>query len=490
MKLIKIKIVLLFLSLTLGNGCTQKKTAKVPKDVEVPISTYLKNAMHRYNIPGLALAVVQGDTVVYKKYFGNASLSDDIRVKDNTLFRIFSTTKLITATAVFQLMEDGKLHLEDRITDQLSELPEHWDKVKVKNLLSHSSGLPDMVRFDQNLSDAELLSHLSRTTMDFDTGSHFGYNQTNYWLLAKIIEKHTKIPFEKFVIQQQFPEVTDGFLFSSNSQAQIPNRAIRYFFNPKTKAFEMDTNNNGKRGHSGNGANINLEAFIAWNQRLDANKLIAKETKARMWTPFSFSNAKDEFLHGWGVYRVNGEVSYGFTGGNLSAFRKFPEHDITIILLSNGYQIPAYDIIVNDIARLAIPEISTKLPILEDSVMQYLLDGKLEEALRMYHALKSENDQTSFDNLKSNVNTLGNHLSSEGSQEKAFRIFKWNADAHPDWWIAIAGLAEAYQAMDENEKAMYYYEEAIRLNNANEYGYNEIMRKEIDHIKTEILNWT
>ena len=484
----KIKILGIFIGTMLWYSCVQEKGATTTNDLDQPITTYLQRAMEFYNIPGLAVAVVQGDGVSYRHFFGKASLAEGDLVDKNTLFRVFSTTKLITATAIFQLVQEGKLHLEDGIADHLEGMPAHWEDVTIKNLLSHSSGLPDMIRLDQSLSDAELLSKLSDAPMDFTTGSRFGYNQTNYWLLAQIIEKITHIPFEKFIADQQFPKVSDGFLFSSNSQERIPNRAMRYFFNPKTKMFEEDTNNNGKRAHSGNGLNISLDAFIAWNKRMDSGILLKKETKNKMWAPFRFSNGKDEFLHGWGLYKVNGLVSYGFTGGNLSAFRKFPSQDLTIVLLSNGYRIPAYDIIVNDIARMVVKsKVNHKPPKLEHSVMELMVGGELEKALTMYNALKKENPNTNFDNLRYNVNTFGNNLVRDNAMEKAFQVFKWNADANPDWWIAIAALAEAYQAKVDYKQAIVLYKEAIALNIGNEYGYNEIMHKEINQIKTEIL---
>jgi CubicO group peptidase (beta-lactamase class C family) len=436
--------------------------------------------MELHNIPGLALAVIKNDKVIYENYFGKASIENDSPVDKSTLFRIFSATKLITATGIFQLIQDGKLNLEDKISKYLNDLPDHWQNIRVKNLLSHSSGLPDIVRHKSTLSDKELLDKLAEDKMEFVTGNQFRYNQTNFWFLGKIIEKITGMTFDEFVLKNQFDNATNGILFSSNSQETIPNRAIRYIYNGKTKEFEKGTSNSGKRGFSGNGLNITLDKFTEWNKLLDSNQLLDEQTKYKMWTPFKFSNKKDTFLYGWGIYPVNKINSFGFSGGNLAAFRKFENHNTTIILLSNGNKIPAHDIIVNDIARIVIPEI--KASILEEDIMNFVISNQYDKALTSFKKFKAENPNSNF---KWDINNLGNiYLYDENNTEKAFQVFKFNAEANPDWWVSLAGLAEIYEIQKDSLKAIEHYKKAIILNKNNELNYNEQMKNKIEELKT------
>jgi CubicO group peptidase (beta-lactamase class C family) len=451
--------------------------------VKEEIDSYLEEAMDLHNIPGLALAMVEDGQVVYKNYFGKASLEEERTVDENTLFRIFSATKLISATAVFQLIEDGRLNLDDRISKYLDDLPKHWQDVQIKNLLSHSSGLPDIIRYESKLSDKELMEILYKDKMDFETGNQFRYNQTNYWLLAQIMAQITGSSFDQFVLEKQFDNATKGVVFSSNSQEVIPNRATRYFYNNKTKEFDKDTNNNGKRGHSGNGLNITLDRFIEWDSLLDNDQLLSYVAKSKMWTPFRFGNQKDEFLHGWGSYSVGGVESYGFSGGNLAAFRKFVSKKRTIILLSNGYEIPAYDIIVNDISRILDSSQEMADPTLEEEVMKKVLKDQFAEALDLFKKLREENPGADFGNLKWNINSIGNALTNEGNQEKAFEVFKFNAAANPEWWVALAGVAESSEALKDTMGAIDNYREAIKLNADNEWDYNEQMQARIEELE-------
>lgn len=476
MRTVKISTTLLLSLFTIS--CTNHTKETSSAELKNEIDRYLTKTMEIHNIPGLALAVVDGDKVVYEGYFGIATLESNVQVDKNTLFRVFSTTKLITSTGIFQLIQDGKLSLEDKISKYLDDLPLQWQEIKIGNLLSHSSGLPDIIKYNGSLTDKELMGKLSKDEMEFIAGNQFRYNQTNYWLLARIIEKVTGLSFDEYILQNQFKNSKNGVRFSSNAQEEITNRATRYSYNNAMKLFEKDTNNNGKRGHSGNGLNITLDKFIEWNRQLDNNILLDQQTKFKMWTPFTFTNQKDSFLYGWGNYPVNKLPSYGFSGGNLAAFRKFVDQKTTIILLSNGYEIPAYDIIVNDIARIVIPDL--KGSTLEEEVMDLILKSRFDKAALSFKNLKKENPNSDFENLKWNVNSLGNsHLYSEHNTDKALEVFKFNAESNPDWWISLASLAEIYEVKKDSANAIENYQKAILLNGTNEMNYNEHMKSRI-----------
>jgi len=202
-----------------------------------------------------------------------------------------------------------------------------------------------------------------------------------------------------------------------------------------------------------------------------------------MWKPFNFTNQKDVFLHGWGSYSVNELKSYGFTGGNLSAFRKFVDSKTTIILLSNGYKIPIYDIMVNDIARMVIPQFQSKDFTLEKEVMDFVKENNFNKAKVAFKKLKNENPKAKFENLNSNINSIGNTFVRANKIAEAYQIFNFNAEINPNWWIALAGLATVQEQQGDKEAALRNYHKAIVLNEQNEYRYNEIMRKKISEIQ-------
>ncbi|WP_276388947.1 serine hydrolase [Eudoraea chungangensis] len=472
-KLLTIIFIVSIISISFTYKKEQIKTSQLSGEIDF----YIKKTIEQHNIPGLALAVIQDDEVIFKDYYGKASLEDRLSVNENTLFRIFSATKLITTTGVFQLIERGQLQLDDTIAKYIDDLPIEWQKIQIKNLLSHSSGLPDIMKYESTLTDDELMGKLYNDKMEFETGYQFSYNQTNYWLLTQIIEKITGATFDKFILKNQFSNTNEGAIFSSNSQEELPNRATRYFYNGKRKEYIKATDNSGVRGHSGNGLNITLDEFIKWDEKLKKNLLLDKKTKSKMWSPFNYTNnfnyQKENFLHGWGNYPMNNQKSFGFSGGNLAAYRFFPDSNTSIIFLSNGYVSPVYDIIVNDIARLAISKLRTKGCTLEYNVLGLIERNEFNEALQVFKKLKKENPKSRFENLRWNINGIGNSYAWEDETEKAMKVYELNAEANPDWWISFSGLGEVYEARKDTLNAIKYYKKAISLNEKNEGYYNE-----------------
>lgn len=144
-KIFNVLLFLLVINFSFGQNTNNKLT-------EQKIDSYIKEVIEINEIPGVALAVIKNRKVIYEKYFGKASLEENKAVDKNTAFKIFSTTKLITNVGVFQLIDKGKLSLEDPISKYLENLPKEWQDIKIKNLLTHSSGLPDFVKFD-DISD-------------------------------------------------------------------------------------------------------------------------------------------------------------------------------------------------------------------------------------------------------------------------------------------------------------------------------------------------
>src|SRR6478735_4691188 len=108
------------------------------------LDVFIQNIMHKRKIPGLQLAIVRKGQIVKSGNYGFANVQDSIPVSDRTVFTINSITKAFTGVAIMQLVEAGKLNLSSPISTYLTDLPEAWQPVTVLQLLSHTSGIPDM----------------------------------------------------------------------------------------------------------------------------------------------------------------------------------------------------------------------------------------------------------------------------------------------------------------------------------------------------------
>jgi len=468
------------LLLTINFCCSQTKETK---DTKQKIDAYIEDVIAINEIPGAALAVIKDGKIIYENYYGKASLEENKPVNQNTIFKIFSTTKLITNVGIFQLIENGKLSLEDEISKYLDNLPKEWQTIKIKNLLTHSSGLPDIIEFDDipiALPYDKRIELLAKKPMEFSTGNQYSYNQTNYLFLAKIIEKITGLTFDQYILQNQFPNIKSGVYFSSNFGEVFPNSAFRYLFNRETNTYEKSALDSGKDSHSSNGMNISLPEFIRWNQNLDNNSYLKSKTKHLMWQPFQFKN-KYNFGYGWGIYPVNTIFTYGFSGGNETAIRKFTKNNLTVIFLSNGHKYAGVqDQVVTHVAGIVDQALYDEYAITDEKVTFDFLKLDFNKAEQNYITIKKQHPEWNFEER---LNTIGYALMTGKRINDAIKVFELNTKENPQSGNAYDSLAESYFTDNQFEISKENYLKSLKLapdnNNAKE------MLKKIDTILTK-----
>ena len=437
-------------------------------DLKQNIDNYVKEVIKINEIPGLAIAVIKNGKTVYEQYYGKGSILENTSVNSKSIFRLYSTTKLISAVAVFQLIEKNQISLEDEISKYLDNLPKEWQNIKIKNLLTHSSGLPDIVKFEDipySLNDNEKWKLLYQKPMEFKTGNQFGYNQTNYVVLSKIIEKKSGLTFDKYVLKNQFPTTKQGVVFSANSSELIKNRVVKHNYNFKNQKYERFDAEHGKIHNAGSGLNISLKEFINWNQRLDNNLLLNEKTKKLMWQLFDFENKQDKFLHGWGIYETNKIESYGFSGGYLTAFRKFTKNDLTIIFLSNGYKnYHIEDQVINHIAGMVDDKLLDNFLLAEEEITSLFFKNDFLKAEQKYQLIKEKNPKLNFENR---LLTIGYDLINNQNLKDAIKVFALNVKENPNSANAYDCLAEAYFANGQLELSKLNYQKSFDISSEN-----------------------
>lgn len=314
------------------------------------VDNFIKKVIKEKRIVGLQLAIVKNRKIVKTGNYGFANLQDSIPVDKNTIFPINSITKAFTGVAIMQLVEEGRINLHSPISCYLDSLPNNWRNVTVRQIASHISGIPNIMDADANLiaEDADKSWQKVQTLPnEFNPGEQFSYNQTNYLLLGKIIEKVSSIPFQDFIIKHQFEKVG------------MPNTIHGGF-----KDF-YDVINHSARGYNyfrnGNLSNIHPEVFppflrtaagiqstaleIAnWIIALQDLQLFKKEeTLAELWTPSLLNNGKtggfgdmlNGYAIGWFAVTRPEHPAVASVGGGRSAIFIYPKENLSIIVLTN-----------------------------------------------------------------------------------------------------------------------------------------------------------
>jgi CubicO group peptidase (beta-lactamase class C family) len=176
----------------------QPKPRREPDNAD----TFLRRKMEARHVPGMQVVVVNHGNVVLSRGYGVASLQDATPVTMRTVFPVYSITKAFTGVAAMQLVEAGKLDMAAPLSRYLDGLPQAWQPVTIRQLLTHTSGLPNimdnetgaLIAAGEEASWAKVIS----MPMEFAPGEKFSYCQTNYMLIGRIIDKLGGEPFIRF----------------------------------------------------------------------------------------------------------------------------------------------------------------------------------------------------------------------------------------------------------------------------------------------------
>src|SRR5262245_3493746 len=184
--------------------------------------------------------VARGADVLLSKGYGSANLEWDIPNTPSTKFRLGSITKQFTAASILLLEERGNLKLDDPIRTYLQDAPDAWDRVRIFNLLTHSSGIPNFTSFPDYRALEPFETPLTKTIaafrdkpLDFAPGEKMSYSNSGYLLLGYVIEKASGVSYEQFVRDNTCTPLSMKDSGYDSNAAIIAHRAAGYTPSPK-----------------------------------------------------------------------------------------------------------------------------------------------------------------------------------------------------------------------------------------------------------------
>lgn len=263
---------------------------------------------------------------------------------EHDAFHLASVSKTFTGMAVLKLWQDGKLNLDDDLSLFFDKFP--YPGTTVKMLLSHRSGLPNYTNFMEAykwdkkklVTNLDVLSALYtyHPPLQFTTGKRFTYCNTNYALLALVIEKVTGQSYHTYLEETFFKplQMTDTYIFS---QADFDRSMPSFEWNNRKYGLEfMDLVYGDKNVYS------TVRDMLKWDQAMYDGKLFSAETLQAAFTGYSYEKAgQRNYGLGWRMTEVdNGKkIIYhnGWWHGNNTVFIRLPEEKATIIVLGNKY---------------------------------------------------------------------------------------------------------------------------------------------------------
>jgi CubicO group peptidase (beta-lactamase class C family) len=298
-----------------------------------------------------AVLVAKNGNVVFEKYRGVAHLGSNDSININTPFHIASVSKTFTAMIVLKLWQDNKLQLDEEISKYFSDF--NYPGVTIRTLLNHRSGLPNYVHFLDELgwdktkiaSNQDIYNCLTKQKNKLKNistpNTHFTYCNTNYALLALLIEKITKRSYAAYLKQQIFDPLgmKCSFVMENPDKTNITDS---YDWRGQLiPVNHLDGVYGDKNIYS------TVQDLLKWDRFLKSNILFSKKTLEQAYTPYS--NEKQGIKNyglGWrmNIYPDGNKVVYhnGWWHGNNASFIRLIKEDAVIIVLGNRYNRGVY----------------------------------------------------------------------------------------------------------------------------------------------------
>jgi len=349
------------------------------------INRYVQAEMERQRIPGLSLAVLQGDRVLLSRGYGLANVELHVPASDSTVYQSGSMGKQFTAALVEMLVVNGQLRLDDSIVRWLPEGRDVWRGITVRHLLTHTSGVPEYTdsTFDyrKDLTEDELVKFAASRPLDFQPGERWSYSNTGYVLLGVLIHRVTGRFYGDVLRDSVFRPLgmTDSRVISEHDI--VFNRADGYQLEErglKNQEWVAPTLNTTADG----ALYFTVRDLIRWAVALNHRGMVGGALLDTAWTPVRLSDgATYPYGFGWGIFEQHGHLRIAHSGswqGFKTVIARYPESGLTVIVLANLAQAQvsaiAFGIAGIVDSTLAAPHLATRITGPPSAPIRPLLD--------------------------------------------------------------------------------------------------------------------
>lgn len=341
--------------------------------------------MQRYaeDSPGAAIYISCGDSVIINKGYGLADLDSKEHIDENTAFNMASVTKQFTVAGILLLQESGLINIDDPLSEYFPRYKSDiWGKIKIRHLMSHSSGIPDLRprtdrEFMLKINDEQSLEYMAcLDSLKFEPGTQYDYVNPTFQLLYEIINRVSGSYFEEYQKKMIFDKAQMNGTVYFSPEKDIINMAHGYIRdNTARKNEDSDTGkrldfSSGKKYRdskgmtwmeydygeetffgtkSDGGLYSSVSDFVKWERALADNKILSDQSRRLAYTPqirvsgspYSSYQNRDNTWYGYGWFL---DATPGFplkiyhtgdNGGFQIYAAKYPKKNILILLFEN-----------------------------------------------------------------------------------------------------------------------------------------------------------
>jgi D-alanyl-D-alanine carboxypeptidase len=380
---------------------------------QLPVNRIDSLMKSRYvpNAPGAVIAIQQHDKIVFEKGYGLVDFVTGKTITADDNFNIGSLTKQFTAFALLELYEQGKLSLTDTI-GKFFTLPAAIASIRIIQLLSHSSGIPDHYELTdtnkvKHATDKDVLDAIRRAgPLYFSPGTHYRYSNTAYCLLGLLIEKLSATTYPVFLQQQIFGPlgITGASVF--NIHQHLPNRVTGYDVAKDGKFVKADAEESiFFSTEADGGIYISMNNYLKWCSALESGKFSASRAVRIAWHGQTCVDTLHALWYGcgWFIYQPPGFPKSVYHTGSNGGFRSvvfmIPSLDYCISIFSNRSDIDLEELVSRVNAILSVPDNS------------FIKSSPLESFIQHWPIFAPCKETSSYSTLfKKNLNAKGTAL--------------------------------------------------------------------------------
>jgi CubicO group peptidase (beta-lactamase class C family) len=312
------------------------------------LEAYIDSVFSEYNSlnkPGVAIALVRNNKVIFKKGYGMANIQEGKKITTSTVFEMGSVSKQFTGFAISSLIEQGKISLNDDIRMYIPEFPDFGHIITINNLVHMTSGLREWTytlecagRYTKDtVHFQEVLTMLyNQKELNFIPGTKYIYSNTNYNVLAELVQRVTKMSFRKWTDLKTFkPLNMNNSLIYDDSTEVITNKALGYYY--KDSRYRIQLDNSTVYGSAS--VYTTIDDFSKWAIHFNSSLLKNDAVINRMLQQGVLSNG-EEIIYAFGVgidkYKgINRIAHFGYWSSFNSYSGYFPDQDFSLIIFSN-----------------------------------------------------------------------------------------------------------------------------------------------------------
>jgi CubicO group peptidase (beta-lactamase class C family) len=322
----------------------QPRIASAAEDVAA-LRANVEQALPK-SIGACVLAIDAGE-VILNEGFGRTDVKSGEPCTPATNFRMASVSKQFTATAVLMLVDQGKLSLDDTLDKFFPGGPKYWEKITVKHLLTHTSGIPDYEELipegtTLQLDDLDVVQMLMETKEPlFAPDEKWQYSNSAFVLLGMIVEVAAKKPFQQFMADEVFtPLKMDDTVVFQRGLNEVKRRAFGYQWNAEKEAW-IRADQSVTSATRGDGCvYTSLDDYRKWLRGHLEHKLLSEKSHLAMFSPqVKTDRGENHYGYGWFIDRYKGELRIHHNGdsrGFRICSQIYPDRLAAVVLQFNS----------------------------------------------------------------------------------------------------------------------------------------------------------